>query len=263
MSETWYPQFSDFDHETWHLQFSRFDHELFLSSTLPSPPQSPTLIQLKFLCHKKYMLYSVSEDQICEFIKEIGGGFYAPQDLEIEESNFANPDLLRSSINHKLAYFTLQSDFLDIISNDVITKVGEIISELQDKSESQLINLYIKITDYSYYFRNEDEYRYYMRFRSLEEEEEDEEEDEDEEDDGMIPTKEASIEALETKVYDSKENESCTICFEDFLEGEQMKLMPCSHFYHGECIKKWLKRSHFCPICRYEMPAENLDDPEI
>ncbi|XVF85980.1 hypothetical protein PTKIN_Ptkin17bG0160500 [Pterospermum kingtungense] len=31
--------------------------------------------------------------------------------------------------------------------------------------------------------------------------------------------------------------------------------MPCSHTFHGNCIENWLKLSHYCPICRFEMPT--------
>lgn len=44
------------------------------------------------------------------------------------------------------------------------------------------------------------------------------------------------------------ENE-CSICFEDFSSDDKYTL-PCQHEYHKECIKKWLKTSSVCPICR-------------
>ncbi|KAJ8945510.1 hypothetical protein NQ318_017954 [Aromia moschata] len=42
---------------------------------------------------------------------------------------------------------------------------------------------------------------------------------------------------------------NCSICFEDFSVKEMFTLQ-CQHEYHKECIKKWLKTSSVCPICR-------------
>ncbi|PIN03698.1 Ubiquitin--protein ligase [Handroanthus impetiginosus] len=57
----------------------------------------------------------------------------------------------------------------------------------------------------------------------------------------MIPAKDSSIESLERK--------------KEFPAGYEAVCMPCSHFFHGDCIKKWLRTSHYCPICRFEMPT--------
>ncbi|XP_050232913.1 uncharacterized protein LOC126681416 [Mercurialis annua] len=49
--------------------------------------------------------------------------------------------------------------------------------------------------------------------------------------------------------------EICTVCLEeleDFAAG-----MPCGHLFHGICINKWLENSHYCPVCRYEMPTDH------
>lgn len=77
----------------------------------------------------------------------------------------------------------------------------------------------------------------------------------EEEDNGgrMIPAAESSIESLErnTIIMDSG---TCSICMEEFSYGCEALSMPCSHVFHGDCIKKWLKTSHYCPICRFEMP---------
>ncbi|KZV57434.1 heparanase-like protein 3 [Dorcoceras hygrometricum] len=70
----------------------------------------------------------------------------------------------------------------------------------------------------------------------------------------MIPSSEASIESLESKIVDSSD-ESCSICLEDFQAGCECVYMPCFHVFHGGCIKTWLRASHYCPVCRYQMPT--------
>jgi len=46
-----------------------------------------------------------------------------------------------------------------------------------------------------------------------------------------------------------EEKTSCTICLEEFYKGDEIKTIPCMHFYHSECIDEWFKRSKSCPIC--------------
>ena len=41
----------------------------------------------------------------------------------------------------------------------------------------------------------------------------------------------------------------CVMCLEDFIEGESVKLLPCFHPFHIECIKGWLLKQATCPIC--------------
>ncbi|KAG4170740.1 hypothetical protein ERO13_A12G166150v2 [Gossypium hirsutum] len=51
------------------------------------------------------------------------------------------------------------------------------------------------------------------------------------------------------------EAESCTICLEEIKVGSSASQMPCSHMFHSGCIEKWLKQSHYCPLCRFELPT--------
>lgn len=49
--------------------------------------------------------------------------------------------------------------------------------------------------------------------------------------------------------------ESCSICMEEFVSGEELWVLPrCKHWFHGECIRRWLLApSMTCPICRMLM----------
>ena len=53
---------------------------------------------------------------------------------------------------------------------------------------------------------------------------------------------------FDRKIY--AKNSVCTICLEDFMEGEAVVLCPCKHCYHQQCIKDWLKMKNSCPMCK-------------
>jgi len=62
---------------------------------------------------------------------------------------------------------------------------------------------------------------------------------------------------------------SCSVCLDDFEDGETVKqLHPCNHLFHEECIKPWLtQRSGNCPLCKVAcMPvieeAESSDNDQ-
>jgi len=46
----------------------------------------------------------------------------------------------------------------------------------------------------------------------------------------------------------------CSICLEQFKEGEELRMLPCMHRYHRGCIDRWLARSPACPVCKHEIP---------
>ncbi|KAL1205866.1 E3 ubiquitin-protein ligase RING1-like [Cardamine amara subsp. amara] len=51
----------------------------------------------------------------------------------------------------------------------------------------------------------------------------------------------------------------CAICKDDVLVEEKVKKLPCKHYYHGECIIPWLGIRNTCPVCRYELPTDDLE----
>ncbi|KAK0118609.1 hypothetical protein ONS96_011699 [Cadophora gregata f. sp. sojae] len=61
----------------------------------------------------------------------------------------------------------------------------------------------------------------------------------------------------------------CAICISDFVADEEVRVLPCNHRYHPECIDPWLLNiSGTCPVCRYDLRpndpnAENTEDISI
>jgi hypothetical protein len=45
---------------------------------------------------------------------------------------------------------------------------------------------------------------------------------------------------------------NCVICMSDFEEGEELRTLPCFHFFHSSCVDEWLKRNSKCPVCRVD-----------
>lgn len=53
-------------------------------------------------------------------------------------------------------------------------------------------------------------------------------------------------------------NETCAICLDDFEAGQRIKVLPCSHGFHIDCIDPWLnERSEHCPVCKSSI-VDNL-----
>ena len=44
-----------------------------------------------------------------------------------------------------------------------------------------------------------------------------------------------------------EKSESCSVCWEDFTEGEEVKLLECEHCFHEGCIVPWLELHGTCP----------------
>tara|TARA_B110000285_G_scaffold141660_1_gene158448 strand:+ start:206 stop:766 length:561 start_codon:yes stop_codon:yes gene_type:complete len=61
----------------------------------------------------------------------------------------------------------------------------------------------------------------------------------------------------------SKKGTQCSICFDDFKEGDKCIELPCSGkkhvFHHSDTcsVMPWLERNNTCPMCRQEFPKED------
>ncbi|KAK4544530.1 hypothetical protein LTR36_004102 [Oleoguttula mirabilis] len=69
------------------------------------------------------------------------------------------------------------------------------------------------------------------------------------------PASEAAIRALPTRPIEAKDladngKAECTICMDEVLIGNSVTVLPCSHWFHDDCITAWLSEHDTCPHCR-------------
>ncbi|KAJ5542453.1 Zinc finger RING-type [Penicillium sp. DV-2018c] len=80
--------------------------------------------------------------------------------------------------------------------------------------------------------------------------------EEDERPTCTAPTLEARTETV------SDVHPSCPICTDDFIKGQDLRVLPCNHQFHVECIDPWLMNvSGTCPLCRIDLnpPQETTE----
>lgn len=66
-----------------------------------------------------------------------------------------------------------------------------------------------------------------------------------------------SISLTEKDVADN--NNLCVVCKVEISVEETVKQLPCLHHFHAECILPWLRMRNTCPLCRFELPADEPD----
>jgi len=70
------------------------------------------------------------------------------------------------------------------------------------------------------------------------------------------PTAEEGSEDLTTSCT------TCSICIDDFEEGERIRLLPkCKHAFHTDCLMPWLtERQGCCPLCKRSVLGPDDED---
>ncbi|KAJ6915389.1 E3 ubiquitin-protein ligase MBR2-like isoform X1 [Populus alba x Populus x berolinensis] len=87
-------------------------------------------------------------------------------------------------------------------------------------------------------------------------------------------TEEAFSECLKTSIYEStpmedattnlegdKDDIRCSICQEEYADGDEVGRLPCEHRYHVACIHQWLSLKNWCPICKTSAAPSSSSSP--
>ena len=68
---------------------------------------------------------------------------------------------------------------------------------------------------------------------------------------------EITIDSVDKLDGDKKD---CTICLNSFKHGDKALILPCIHIFHTDCIKNWFKTQNTCPICKFKINANSLNN---
>ncbi|KAI4162498.1 MAG: hypothetical protein LQ342_003913 [Letrouitia transgressa] len=80
------------------------------------------------------------------------------------------------------------------------------------------------------------------------------------------PASAAAINALPKKPVDKSMlgadgKAECSVCMDNVSLGDEVTVLPCHHWFHGDCVGAWLKEHDTCPHCRQGiMPKDS--EPE-
>jgi len=58
------------------------------------------------------------------------------------------------------------------------------------------------------------------------------------------------IQALPKVRFEGTREQTCAICLETYNCGDLLTALPCTHFFHVDCLTRWFTRSTQCPLCR-------------
>lgn len=50
---------------------------------------------------------------------------------------------------------------------------------------------------------------------------------------------------------------SCSICLCEYEDLDELRHLPCDHYFHQECVDEWLKLKRTCPLCLFDITHAN------
>uniref|UniRef100_A0A8V0X6X5 RING finger protein 215 n=1 Tax=Gallus gallus TaxID=9031 RepID=A0A8V0X6X5_CHICK len=49
------------------------------------------------------------------------------------------------------------------------------------------------------------------------------------------------------------EIDSCAVCLDQFSKSQWLRVLPCSHEFHRDCVDPWLLLQQTCPLCKHNI----------
>jgi len=56
-----------------------------------------------------------------------------------------------------------------------------------------------------------------------------------------------------TPGYLEEDDSSCAICLSDYILDDKIRILPCKHHFHLECVDRWLIINKTCPFCKRDI----------
>jgi len=175
---------------------------------------------------------------------------------EIKEKN----DKMKQTIyekNKKLDKIKADKIKYENLNNDITTKINEVTRQIEERRQGQITQLRRRQMMMNYLMtmlmglrRRDDDYpnvdnMSYEELLALEERMGNVNKGLTKEQINKIPTEKFS----RYKFTDDK----CIICQYEFPVNEKVKVLPCKHCFHPDCIEEWLKNQKVCPYCKSEV----------
>ncbi|GMH04615.1 hypothetical protein Nepgr_006455 [Nepenthes gracilis] len=61
----------------------------------------------------------------------------------------------------------------------------------------------------------------------------------------------------------SGEDSVCCICLARYVDEDELRELPCSHFFHAACVDRWLRINASCPLCKCAIDERNDYSPSL
>ncbi|KAM9526957.1 RING finger protein 215 isoform 3-T3 [Guaruba guarouba] len=58
------------------------------------------------------------------------------------------------------------------------------------------------------------------------------------------------------------EIDSCAVCLDQFHKSQWLRVLPCCHEFHRDCVDPWLLLQQTCPLCKRNILGESPPPPQ-